>query len=72
MKEAIKETTRRRDKQLKFNKMNNITPTSIKKNIDEILGHTAEQDHVTIELEEKKSKIFAKFEDFRTMIEPLH
>ena len=57
MKEAIKETTRRRDKQLKFNKMNNITPTSIKKNIDEILGHTAEQDHVTIELEETKQLV---------------
>jgi len=57
MKGAIEETTRRRDKQLIFNKNNNITPLSIKKNIDEILGHTAEQDHVTVELEETKQLV---------------
>ena len=57
MKEAIDETTRRRDKQLIFNKINNITPLSIKKNIDVILEHIAEQDHVTVELEETKQLV---------------
>ena len=57
MKQAIEETNRRRDKQLTFNKMNNITPISIKKNIDKILEHVAEQDHVTIELEETKQLV---------------
>ena len=57
MKKAIEETTRRRDKQLIFNKINNITPLSIKKNIDEILKHTAAQDHVTVELEETKQLV---------------
>ena len=57
MKEAIEETTRRRNKQLIFNKINNITPLSIKKNIDEILEHIAEQDHVTVELEETKQLV---------------
>ena len=56
MKEAIEETTRRRDKQLIFNKINNITPLSIKKNIDKILD-TAEQDRVTVELEETKQLV---------------
>jgi len=54
---AIDETKRRREKQLKFNKENNITPLSIKKNIDEILEHTAEQDHVTIEIENAKQLV---------------
>ena len=57
MKEAIEETTRRRNKQLIFNKNNNITPLSIKKNIDKILEHTAEQDHVTVELKETKQLV---------------
>ena len=54
MKNAIEETRRRREKQLTFNKENNITPLSIKKNSDAIIEHLAEQDHVTIEIEEAK------------------
>ncbi len=57
MKEAIDETKRRRDKQQIFNKNNNITPLSIKKNISEILENTAEQDHVTIEIENAKDLV---------------
>ena len=57
MQEAINETQRRRDKQLEFNKSNNITPLSIKKNIEEILETTTEQDHVTVELEETKQLV---------------
>ena len=36
---------------------NNITPLSIKKNISEILENTAEQDHVTIEIENAKDLV---------------
>ncbi len=57
MKNAIDETDRRRHKQLLFNKEKNITPISIKKNIEEILENTAEQDHVTIELENAKELV---------------
>ena len=57
MQEAINETQRRRDKQLAFNISNNITPLSIKKNIEEILETTTEQDHVTIELENAKELV---------------
>ena len=57
MKAAIQETGRRRTTQLKYNKKNNITPLSIKKSIDEILESTAEQDHVTIEIENVKQLV---------------
>ena len=54
MKEAIEETDRRRTKQLEYNKINKITPISIKKNIQEIIENTAEQDHVTVEIDNAK------------------
>jgi len=57
MHEAIEETKRRREKQLKYNKDNNITPLSIKKNINEILENVAEQDHITVEIENAKQLI---------------
>ena len=57
MKEAIDETDRRRTKQLKYNKENNITPISIKKNIQEIIENTAEQDHVTVDIENAKEMV---------------
>tara|TARA_B100000686_G_scaffold341750_1_gene419635 strand:+ start:215 stop:2272 length:2058 start_codon:yes stop_codon:yes gene_type:complete len=57
MSEAIEETERRRKKQLKYNQDNNITPLSIRKNINEILENVAEQDHVTIEIENTKQLV---------------
>ena len=57
MTQAIEETSRRRDKQLEYNKKNNITPLSIKKSIDTILESTAEQDHVTVDIENAKQLV---------------
>ncbi len=57
MKEAIDETDRRRSKQLEYNKKNNITPISIKKNIQDIIENTAEQDHVTVDIENTKEMV---------------
>ncbi len=54
---AIEETSRRRKKQLQYNKQNNITPVSIKKSIEEIIDSTAEQDHVTIPIDNVKQLV---------------
>ena len=64
MSEALDETDRRRKKQLNFNKLNKITPESIKKNIDEIIESVTEQDHVTIDINESKQLIGKDLDDF--------
>ena len=62
MKTAIEETDRRRRKQVSYNTKNNITPESIKKNIDEIIESTTEQDHVTVKIENAKQLVGKKLE----------
>ena len=47
---AMQETDRRRKIQENYNKEHGITPSSIKKNISDIIGDKAEGDHVTIPL----------------------
>ena len=66
---AIEETARRRTKQLEFNKINNITPLSIKKSIDEILESTSEQDHVTIEINNSKQLVGKDLDQFIKKLE---
>jgi excinuclease ABC subunit B len=44
MKKTIEETNRRREKQLKYNEENNITPTTIKRSIENIMGQTSVAD----------------------------
>ncbi|MGI9534905.1 MAG: excinuclease ABC subunit UvrB [Thermodesulfobacteriota bacterium] len=48
MKRAISESNRRKNIQLKYNKENNITPVSIKKNITNILSSIYEADYITV------------------------
>ena len=50
IKKAIYETNRRRSIQKKFNKENNITPQSIKRDISDILESIYENDHVNVDL----------------------
>ncbi len=56
IKKAINETSRRRSIQNKFNKENNITPETIKRDISDILETIYENDHVNIELKDSSSK----------------
>jgi excinuclease ABC subunit B len=49
MERAIAETDRRREKQREFNTAHGITPTTIKRNIQDIVAHTASRDGVLIE-----------------------
>jgi len=50
MDRAMKETDRRRAKQLEYNEANGITPASIKSNIHDILDSVYEQDHVRVDV----------------------
>ncbi len=51
IKKAIEETDRRRKLQLQYNKKNNITATSIKKGISDILGSIYERDYTKIDID---------------------
>ena len=55
IRKTIDETSRRRDLQLEYNKRNNITPKTIRKQINDILSSLAEQDYVTIETDPARS-----------------
>jgi excinuclease ABC subunit B len=52
MERAIAETDRRREKQHEFNQANGITPTTIKRNIQDIVAHTASRDGVLVEIDD--------------------
>jgi excinuclease ABC subunit B len=52
MNQAISETNRRREKQLAYNRENNITPESIVKSVDMELARIVEADYVTVPLDE--------------------
>lgn len=54
MERAIRESERRRKIQLDYNAKNNITPETVRKNINEDFGILCEKDYFTIEISENK------------------
>jgi excinuclease ABC subunit B len=56
MRTAIDETNRRRALQSEYNRQNNITPESIVKAIDEVLGSVYEADYLKVPLEASDGK----------------
>ncbi|MFQ5645626.1 MAG: excinuclease ABC subunit UvrB [bacterium] len=57
MAKALGEMNRRREKQLAHNKLHNITPRSIRKNIAGPLGQLCDQDYLNPELLEKENRL---------------
>jgi excinuclease ABC subunit B len=49
MERALRETDRRRQKQLEYNAEHAITPTTIKRNIQDILAHVSNRDSVMVD-----------------------
>ncbi|MGH6653293.1 MAG: excinuclease ABC subunit UvrB [Sphingopyxis sp.] len=54
MERAMRETDRRREKQEAYNSEHGITPTTIKRNIGDIIAHVASKDQVTIDIGDDK------------------
>ncbi|MXO87979.1 excinuclease ABC subunit UvrB [Alteraurantiacibacter aestuarii] len=52
MERAMAETDRRREKQREYNEAHGITPTTIKRGIQDIVAHTASRDSVLVEIED--------------------
>ncbi len=71
MQRAIDESTRRRRIQLDYNVANNITPASIKKNIDDILGSAYEADYVTVPTVAEEAAEYVTPERISELVEEL-
>jgi len=71
MKRAIDESNRRRKIQLDYNMENNITPESIQKNIDDILGSAYEADYVTVPIAAEKAGKYLAPDIIRDMIKDM-
>ena len=54
MERAMAETGRRREKQLAYNEAHGITPTTIRRNIGDIIKDVASRDQVTVEIDEDR------------------
>jgi len=71
MDRAIKETDRRRKKQLAYNKKNKITPETIVKSIREVRTSVYEADYVSIPRVEEPSAEYGSLEELRNRIREL-
>ena len=71
IKKATDESNRRREIQLEYNRIYHITPTSIQKNIDEIMGSAYEADYVTVPAVAEEEGEYMTSERLKEMIEDL-
>lgn len=71
MKRALDETARRREKQIAWNTAHGITPTSIKRQIADVMQSVYEQDYVTVEAVEGDSAAEFVGKDLRSSIAEL-
>ena len=71
MKRAIDECERRREIQRNYNEVNNITPVSIRKNIDNILLSAYEADYVTVPVVAEDEAEYITSEQVHKMIKEL-
>jgi excinuclease ABC subunit B len=71
IRKTIDETERRRRIQQEFNRANNITPESVRKNIADVLSSLAEKDYVTVETEPESPEKDAPLELVPKMIKKL-
>jgi excinuclease ABC subunit B len=69
MERAMRETDRRREKQLEYNAANGITPLTIKRNISDVISHLSNRDQVTIEIDEDRPHMVGH--NLRSYIEDL-
>jgi excinuclease ABC subunit B len=71
MRKSIEETNRRRKLQREFNRKHDITPETIRKEINDILSSLAERDYVTVNIEEDSRCRDVKPEDIPRMLQKL-
>ena len=72
MARAIEESNRRRSIQLEYNSVHQITPASIQKNIEDVLGSAYEADYVTVPAIAEEEAEYLSPERIQKKIKQLH